>query len=102
MAVVDEVQRSDTVDVDRRHRLTPPARRRDPLPAALLPTGAGAKVPVEVAATVDGADDRLEGDYPRAEVPFGDPPQGRHHVVEGQYRQLVPASHPQARSEPRE
>ena len=68
VAVLDEVEVADPVDVDRRHRLAAAARLGDPLPALARLRG-GAEVAVEIAlAAVDGADDRLERDHPDAEV----------------------------------
>jgi hypothetical protein len=103
MAILDEVQLSDSIDVDRGHRLAPPPRRGDPLPSALQSARARAKQPVEFAApSIDGADDRLQGDRMETEVAFGHSPQGSHHAIEAQHRQPLLASHRQARGELRE
>jgi hypothetical protein len=103
MAVLNEVQLADAVDIDRGHRLAPPAGRSDSLPPALQPAGARAKEPVEItAAAVNRADDRLQRDHLQAEVVFGDPSQDGDHVIEGQHRQRAVALHRQARCELRE
>ena len=84
VAVADEVQRADPVDVDRRHRLAAAHRLRDPLPA--LPRAAlrGPKLAVELARAVDGADDRVEVDGLQAEPALAAPPERRDDLVEGQ------------------
>jgi hypothetical protein len=103
MAVLDEMQLADAVDVDRGHRLAPPACRSDPLPPALQPVRARAKQPVELAvAAVDGADDRFEADHLQPQVALSDPAQRRHDHIEEQHRQRVRTSRRQTRGELRD
>src|SRR5687767_7835841 len=84
VAVADEVQRADAVNIDRRHRLAASHRLRDPLPA--LPAAAlrGPEVAVELARAVDGADDRVELDRLQPEAALAAAPERGNDLVEGQ------------------
>ena len=87
VAVLDEVQLSDAIDVDRRHRLAALARRGDRLPPALQSVRARSKYPIKLAAAaIDGADDRVKGDLPQSEIVFRNPSEDGDHVSEGQHR----------------
>ena len=89
VAVLDEVQVADPVDVDRRHRLAAPARRGDPLPARAH-VGGGAEVAVELAApAVDGADDRVERDHLHAEVALAGAAERRDDLLEREHERDV-------------
>ena len=103
VAVDDEVQRADAVDVDRRHVGAAAHRRRDPLPAPADPVRGGAEAAVEVAArAVDGADDRVEVDRLQAEAPLAPAAERLDHLVEGQDEVDVVGLAPQPRREARE
>ena len=108
VAVLDEVQVADPVDVDRRHRLALPLSQVDPLPALAHPRRGGPEGAVELARAVDGADDRVERDQLLAEPAFADAPERLHHLLEredvvhvvraaearGQPRERAPAARP--------
>src|SRR4051812_38189564 len=90
VAVLDEVQLADPVDVDRRQRLAPPAGGGDPLPAAAHAGRGGAEGAVEHARrAVHGAHDRVERDLLHAEVALAAPPERRHHLLERQHGRHV-------------
>src|SRR5579859_1156113 len=60
MAVADEMLAADPVHLDRRDRRTAALGQRQLFPARAHPVGRGPKVPVEVAAGIDRADDRVQ------------------------------------------
>ena len=70
MAVDDEVQGADAVDVDRRHRLAAAGRGGDPLPAPAHPARGGPEAAIELARDVDRADDRVEVDRLQPQPPL--------------------------------
>ena len=85
VAVDDEVQVADAVDVDRRHVGAAAHRGRDPLPAPPDPVRGRPEAAVEVPArAVDGADDRVEIDRPQAEAALAAAPERLDHLVEGE------------------
>ena len=86
VAVLDEVEVADPVDVDRRHRVAAPPRRGDPLPALAHRRRGGPELAVEVAlAAVDRADDRLERDHLHAEVVLAAAPERADDLLERQH-----------------
>ena len=90
VAVLDEVQLPDPVDVDRRHRLAAPARDRDPLPASAHTGGRGAEVAVKFLFSArDRADDRVEPDLLDAEVVLTAAAERRDHFLERQHHRHV-------------
>ncbi len=83
MAVLNEVQIADAVDVDRGHRVTSLARRSNPLPSGLQAAGPRAKHAVElVCPPADCADDRFQSDLLHADVVYCEASDSRHHFVE--------------------
>jgi hypothetical protein len=60
VAVLDEVDLADLVEVDRRHRLAAAHRGRDALPARPHLRGRGAEVAVKALHPVDGPDDGVQ------------------------------------------
>ena len=102
VAVLDEVQVADPVDVDRRHRLAAPAGGGDPLPARPH-VGGGAEVAVELAAAaVDGADDRVERDQLDAEVVLARAAERGHDLLEREHVGDVVGLRPELRDDPRQ
>jgi hypothetical protein len=73
MAVVDEVQAADAVDLDRRDRRTASLRQRQLRLAFSYPAGGGPKVPVEVAPLFGRAGDRVYRYRLQAQVPLATP-----------------------------
>ena len=84
VAVLDEVQLADPVDVDRRHRLAAAHRLRDPLPAPAQAPRGGAEAAVELARAIDRADDRVELDRLQPEPPLAALAERLDDLVEGQ------------------
>jgi len=84
MAVADEVQAADAVDLDRRARRTAPLRQRQLRPAFPYPVGGGPDVPVEVAALLGRAGDRVQRYRLQAQVPLAAPPERACDLVERQ------------------
>ena len=82
VAVLDEVQLADPVDVDGRHCLALALGEVDALPALADPRGGGAEVAVELARAVDGPDDRVERDHLQPEAALADPPEGAGDLLE--------------------
>jgi hypothetical protein len=62
VTVADEMPLAQSVDLDRRDRLTAPLGERQPLPAGPDPARGGPEAAVEVAPHAGGADDRVEPD----------------------------------------
>ena len=84
VAVDDEVQGADPVDVDRRHVGAAAHRGRDPLPAPADPVRGRAEAAVELAArAVDRADDRVELDRLEPEPALAAAPERLDDLVEG-------------------
>jgi hypothetical protein len=103
VAVLDEVQLPDAVDVDRGQRLAASACRSDPLPPVLESVRARPKSPIELAAVAtDGTHDRVQRDLPEPEVTFPDSSQSGHHFIEAQQRHRILVLECQARGEPRD
>ena len=67
VAVADEVEVAELVDVDRREVLAEPALLGERLPALPAAVGGGPEAPVEVPHLVDRPDDLLERDLLQAE-----------------------------------
>src|SRR5687767_7036671 len=84
VAILDEVELADPVDVDRRHAFAAALGGGDALPARAHAARGGAKAPVELAAAVDRAHDRVERDRLLAEPALTAAAKGAHHLLEGQ------------------
>jgi DNA-binding CsgD family transcriptional regulator len=103
VAVLDEVQLPDPIDVDWRHRFPAAACRGDRLPPSLDPVRSWSKKPVKLATlAIDAADDRIERDLLDPDVALGNPPQGGHHVIKGQQCQRAVGLCRQAQGNPRQ
>ena len=96
MAVADEMQAADPVDLDRRDRRTAPLRQRQLLPAFPHPVGGGPEVPVEIAEGIDSADDRVQPYRLQAQLPLASHAKRADDLVERQ--QAVAASGPVAQA----
>jgi hypothetical protein len=84
VAVLDEVQLTDAVDVDGRHGLALALRGVDSLPAWAHSARGGTEAAVELAVAVDGSDDRVQRDRLQAQVSLAPAAQSAHHFLEGQ------------------
>ncbi len=76
VAIDDEMQVADAVDVDGRDLLAAPLRQGEPLPPLPHPAGGGPEPAVEIAARVDRADHGVQPDRLQAERPLALPAQG--------------------------
>jgi hypothetical protein len=96
VAVDDEMQVANAVDVDRRHRASAPAGRGDALPPSSGPRRRRAKPAVELGApAIDSADDRVERDGLQPQMPLAGATERRHHLLERQHeRHVVATPHP--------
>jgi hypothetical protein len=103
MAVLDEVQFTDPVHVDRGHRLAAATRRRNPFPTTPHSLRGGSELPVEFpVVTRDGADDRVKANVLEAEIALPSPAQRRRNLLEGQHRRDVVRLEAKAGDDPRE
>jgi hypothetical protein len=94
MAVLDEVQLPDAVDVNGRHRLALALRGVDALPAGSHPTRGRVEAAIELAPPVDGSDDRVELGGLLTQVALAAPAERLNHLVEGQNgREVAVAAH---------
>jgi len=100
VAILDEVELTDPVDVDRRHALAGPHRRCDALPPLADAVGGRPETAVEVTSAVHRADDRVEFDRLDAEALLPCTSERREHLVERQDLVDVVGLPPQAIGEP--
>src|SRR5215471_3880997 len=82
VAVVDEMQPAQAVDLDRRERLAAPLGQREPLPAGSHPAGGRPEAAVEVAARTGGAGDRVEPDRLQPQLPLSAPAERAGDLIE--------------------
>jgi hypothetical protein len=103
VAVLDEVQGPDPVDLDRREIDTTPARRRDVQPAAPQPPRRGPERAIEVARpAADRADDRVQRDVGDAKIGLRPAAERRDDVLEREHVHDVVGLLPQPRRDPGE
>ncbi len=102
VAVADEVQLADAIDVDRRQRLAAAHRLGDALPAAAKPGGLGAELAIELALAIDRADDRVELDRLQPEALLAAVAERREHLVERKHETDLAGLAAQARAQARE
>ena len=106
VAVLDEVDVADAVEVDGRHRLAAAHRGGDPLPARADLRRRGAEVAVKALHPVDGPDDCVERDDRQADVALlhaperGDDLVERQDVVDVARLAAQPAPQPRQRQPP--
>src|SRR5207245_2541755 len=81
MTVADEADLADPQHVDRWHRLPPPHRGGDLLPATPHPGGGGTEAAVEVAGPIHRADDQLERDHLQPDSALADEPERLDHLL---------------------
>jgi hypothetical protein len=84
VAIADEMQASDTVDLDRRDRRAAPLRERELHPAFTYPAGGGPEVTVEVVPGIDRPGDRVQPYRPQAQLPLAAPAERAGDLVEPQ------------------
>jgi hypothetical protein len=86
VAVAHEVLIADSVDIDRRHRLSPSLRLVDLLPSEAGPIRGRTETAIEVPRAIDAANDRIEGDGLNAQVSLPNhSPKGVDDFFEGQH-----------------
>ena len=84
MAVADEMQAADAVDLDRRDRRAAPLGQGHLLPAFPHPAGGRPEVPVEVTPGVDRPGDRVQPYRLQAQLPLATPAERAGDLVEPQ------------------
>jgi hypothetical protein len=82
VAVADEVQAADAVDLDRRDRRAAPLRQRQLLPPGPDPVGGGPEAAVEFVPRVDRADDRVQRYRLQSQLPLAAPAERAGDLVE--------------------
>jgi hypothetical protein len=84
VAIADEMQAPDTVDLDRRDRRAAALSERKLHPAFTHPAGSGPEVTVEVAPGIDRPGDRVQRYRPQAQLPLAAPAKRAGDLVEPQ------------------
>jgi hypothetical protein len=84
MAIADEMQAPDAVDLDRRDRRAEPLSERELHPAFTHPAGSGPEVTVGVVPGIDRPGDRVQPYRPQAELALAAPTERAGDLVEPQ------------------